>query len=104
MTPREYEERLDEFSPKELQEFNDAFGGGRKSVQDRVKEFVRDPQHERSLRHLLGLQTEDEKLTEAALRSASAADPSARSAKWSAIWSGVACLIAVTATIAAFSG
>ena len=104
MTPREYEERLRELSPDELQEFNDDLGGGSKSIRQRLREFVHHPELERLICHLLGLQTEDEKLTEAALRSANAANQSARSAKWSAIWSGIACLIAVAATILAFSG
>ena len=104
MTLREYEERLGELSAEELQKFNDDFGGGQKTIQQRARGFVDHPEHERRICQLLGLQTEEEKLTEAALRSANAADQSACSAGWSMIWSAIACLIALVAAVVAIIG
>lgn len=104
MTLREYEERLEELSSEELQKFNDDFGGGQETIQQRVRGFVDHPEHERRICQLLGLQTAQEKLTEAALRSANAADHSACSARWSMIWSGFASLVALVAAVVAFIG
>ena len=104
MTLAEYGQRLRELSPEELRRFNEAFGGGQLSVEQRETEFVHNPRHERGICQLLGLQTEDEKLTQAALRSADAADRSAWSAKWSMIWSAVACIAAVVAAVVAIMG
>ncbi len=101
MTLREYEERLGELSAEELRKLNDDFGGGQKSPQERARGFVDHPGHERRICQLLGLQTEDEKLTKAAIQSANAADQSARSARWSVIWSGIACLVALAAVFVA---
>ena len=100
----EYQERLRELTDDELQRFNGDFGGGQKSIEQRVREFVDHPEHERRICQLLGLKTEAEKLTEAALRSANAADQSAASARLSMIWSGVACGAALAAAVVAIIG
>lgn len=103
MTRQEYEKRLRELSEDKLREFHERFGGEERSIEGRVRDFADHPEHERRICYLLDLQTEDEKLTEAALRSANAAEKSASSARWSAIWSGLACLVAIIAVaVAAF--
>jgi len=83
MTLEEYDTRLRELTDEEFQKFNNDFGGGQITVEQRVREFVDDPKHERRICHLLGLKTEAEKLTAAALKSANAAHQSAASAKLS---------------------
>ena len=47
MTPQELEKRLTELSPEQLRKFNADLGGGEKTVQERVTEFVHNPDHER---------------------------------------------------------
>ncbi len=101
MTLEEYEKRLRELNDEEFQKFNNDFGGGQKTIEQRVREFVDDPQYERRICHLLGLRTEAEKLTAAALKSANAADQSAASAKLSMIWSAIACMAAIAAVVVA---
>lgn len=104
MTLEEYEEKLRGLTDEEFQKFNNDFGGGQKTIEQRVREHVDHPEHERRICQLLGLKTESEKLTNAALKSATAADQSATSAKLSMIWSGIACLAAVAAVVVAIIG
>ena len=40
MTLEEYEKRLGELAGEELQKFNNDFGGGQKTIEQRVREFV----------------------------------------------------------------
>ncbi len=101
MTLEEYEKRLRELTGEEFKEFTDNFGGGNETVEQRVREFVDHPEYERRICQLLGLKTEDEKLTAAALSSASAACQSAASAKLSMIWSAVASIAAIAAATVA---
>ena len=61
MTPKEYEKRLHELTAEELRKFNQDFGGGQKSIEQRVREYVDDPRHERRICQLLDLKTEAEK-------------------------------------------
>ena len=70
MTLQEYEEKLREITPEEFQKFNVDFGGGQKTVEQRIREYVDHPEHERRICQLLGLKTEAEKLTDAAINSA----------------------------------
>ena len=104
MTPQELEKRLTELSPEQLRKFNADLGGGEKTVQERVTEFVHNPDHERGICQLLGLQTEQDKLTEAAVRLANAAATSATSARSSLIWSAIASIAALVAAVAALAG
>lgn len=101
MTLEEYETRLGDLAGEEIQKFNNDFGGGQQTVEQRVREFVGHPEHERRICQLLGLKTEAEKLTDAALKSANAADQAAGSAKLSMIWSGIACIAAIAAVVVA---
>jgi hypothetical protein len=101
MTLEEYDKRLRELTDEEFQKFNNDFGGGQKTIEQRVREFVDDPKHERLICHLLGLTTEAEKLTAAALKSAHAADQSAASAKLAMIWSAIASIAAIAAAVVA---
>ena len=101
MTIDDYHKRLNELSDNKFKKFNEDFGGGQKTRDQRVREFVNHPEHERLICQLLGMKTEAEKLTEAALKSADAAVKSASSARLSMIWSGVACLAALAAAVAA---
>ena len=97
MTVEEYEKRLSELSEKEFQKFNDEFGGGQKTVEERVREFVDNPQHERRICQLLGLRTENEKFADAANQSAFAAKQSAVTGKWALFVSIVALVVAIVA-------
>lgn len=101
MTLEDYDKRLRELTDEQFQKFNKDFGGEKKTIEQRVREFVDDPKHERRICHLLGLKTEAEKLTAAALKSANAADQSAASAKLSMRWSAIACIAAITAAVVA---
>jgi hypothetical protein len=104
MTLVEYDKKLRELTDEEFQRFNNDFGGGQNTIEQRVQEFVYEPKHERIICYLLGLMTEDEKLTAAALKSANAADQSATSAKLSMIWSAIACIVAIAAVVVAIIG
>jgi hypothetical protein len=104
MTLEEFDKRLRELTDIEFEKFNNDFGGGGKTVEQRVREFVDDPKHERRICQLLGLTTEAEKLTSATLKSANAADLSAASAKLSMIWSAIACMAAIAAVVVAIIG
>jgi hypothetical protein len=95
MTIQELEEKLRGFSKEELQKFNTDFGGGPKTVEECVREFVDNPKLERRLCQILGFKTEDEKLTSATIDSAIATKKSASSAKASMIWSIIAGLAAI---------
>ncbi len=101
MTLQEYEKKLRELTSEELHRFNDEFGGGQKTVEQRTREFVDSPQHERRICQLLCLKTEAEKLTDAAISSANAAVQSATAARLSMIWSCIACLAAFVAAVVA---
>lgn len=100
MTSQEYEEKLRGLSPAELQKFNEDFGGGQKTIEERGREFVSySEKNERRICQLLGLKTEAKKLTDAALRSANSADQSAKAARLSMICSVIACIAAVIVPI-----
>ena len=99
MTIDEYKQKLNELDDEQLKKFNDEFGGGQKTREERVREFVHDPKHERRICQLLGLKTEDEKLTEAAVKSAKAAAISAKTAVISCIVAIAAAIIAVISLI-----
>lgn len=104
MTIDEYKKRLEELTENDFKHFNDDFGGGQQTIQQRIRGYVDHPEHERRICQLLELKTEDEKLNEAALRSANAAQQSAASAKLSMIWSGIACIAAIAAVVVAIIG
>ena len=89
MTVDELRRALEAFNAQEFADFEKKFGGGLGSVQGYVDDFVFNPQHERRLCQLLGLRTEAEKLTDAALRSADASASSAASARLAMIWAGL---------------
>jgi hypothetical protein len=101
MNLQEYENKLRELSPEELQKFNADFGGDRTKIEQRVRDFVDHPEHEGRICQLLRLKTEAEKITDATIHSSKAAMKSASAAKLSMIWSGIACLAAITAVIVA---
>jgi len=101
MNIQEYEEKLRKLSPVELNKFNDDYGGGQLSVEQRVRNFVNEPQHEARICQLLNLKTESQKVTDATVNSADAAVKSASSAKISMICSIFACLAAIIAAIVA---
>ena len=73
MTIDEYKKRLEELRENDFKRFNDDFGGGQQTIQQRIRGYVDHPEHERRICQLLELKTEDEKLNEAALISANAA-------------------------------
>jgi hypothetical protein len=108
MNLQKYENKLRELTPEKLKTFNEDLGGDRNKIEQRVRDFVDHPECERRICQLLGLKTEAEKLTEAAVTSSNASLQSANSAKLSMIWSGIACLAAIvaafTAIISLFKG
>ena len=93
MNLQEYENKLRELTPEERGKFNAGFGGERTEIDQRVRDFVDHPEHERRICQLLGLKTEAEKMTDAAINASKAAMQSATAAK-------LACLIAFIATVA----
>ncbi len=101
MNLQEYEESLRKLSSEEFIKFNVDFGGGELSIEERIRDFVDHPQHERRICQLLDLKTEAQKITEATVNSADAAVKSASSAKISMVCSIFACLAAVVAAIVA---
>ena len=101
MNLKEYEKKLRDFTHEELQKFNADFGGERTEIDQRVRDFVDHPEREGRICQLLGLKTEAEKSTDAAINSANAAMQSATSARLSMIWAGIACLAAITAAVVA---
>lgn len=105
MTLQEYEEKLHGLSSAALQKFNDDFGGGPKNIEERVRKFPSySEKDEHRICQLLGFKIEAEKLTDAALRSANAADQSAASAKRVSVLSRIACIAAIVAVIVAIIG
>ena len=80
MTIDEYRRALEALSEEKYARFQHHFGGERLSREDRVTGFVHNPKHERHICALLGLETEGEKMTRAALDSAHAARTSANMA------------------------
>jgi len=83
MTPDEYSDILNSMTEEEFANFQRDFGGDKKRYR-LVDEFVHNPTHERKICHILGLKTEEEKRTEAAVRSAEAVTTSAQAATRSA--------------------
>ena len=101
LNQQEYEEKLRKLSPNELKKFNDDYGGGQLSVEERVRNFVDEIQNEPRICQLLGVKTESQKITDATVNSADAAMKSASSAKVSMICSIFACLAAIVAALVA---
>lgn len=95
MTLREYDDKLRSLSPEEFKKFNTDFGGGQKSVDERVRDFVDYPQHESRICQLLGLETEAEKISGATIKSSNAAVESAKSAKLSMLFTALAGFAAI---------
>ncbi len=99
MNIKEYEDKLRSLNPDEFQKFNSDFGGGDKSVEQRVREFLDDPKHEGRICQLLGLETEADKLTMAALDSAKSAVQSSKYAKISIVIATIALLLTIAQAI-----
>ena len=97
MNLKEYEKKLRELTPEELHKFNADLGGKRTEIDQRVRDFVDHLELEGRICYLLGLKTEADKMTDAAINSSNAAMQSAISARLSMIWAGLACLAAITA-------
>lgn len=90
MTPEELGQRLKSIDHNEHLAFLHKFAQKRDIPKDFVEYFIDHPEDERLLAHLLGLPTEDERNTRAAISSA-------RSAKWSAMWAAICTLITIIA-------
>lgn len=84
MNRTELQLALERRCPDELAAFYAKFGGGQQPIESFVQAFMQHPEWEARLCHLLGFPTEDERKTDAALRSAEAALTSATAAKMSA--------------------
>ena len=92
MTREELADKLQAMDQNEYLAFLHKFGGEHKIPEDFVEHFVRHPEHERLIAHMLDLPTEAEKQTQASLSAASAA-------KWAAICAFVSALIALASLI-----
>lgn len=99
MTPHELHQRLNDMSEPEYEELLARFGGEKRTREQFVREYARDSRHERLLCHLVGLKSEQQKLTEAAQRSAEAAATSAKIAWFTVITSGVAIIVSIVGTL-----
>ncbi len=95
MTITEYKSALEALDDKGFDSFRKMFGGDFATRQQYVDEFVHKPDHERRICQLLGLMSQEEKLSEASMTSARAALEAARSARWSMIWALVSVFIAM---------
>ena len=104
MTISEYQAALGALDERGFADYRSAFGGDFSTRQQYVDDFVHHPGHERRICQLLGLRTEEGKVTEAALGSAKAAAESARSARWSMIWAALSLLVALAAMAMAVDG
>ncbi len=104
MTIIEYQSALDALDDDEFASFRAAFGGSFTTRRQYVDDFVHHPAHERRICRLLGLTTEEEKLNNATLVSAHAAEKSAKSARWSMIWAALGVVVAISALIVALYG
>ena len=108
MTVNEFREALNKLSDEEYDEFQNKYGGEKKSKEDRIKDFVYldtsdKGKHEMVICYYLGLKTEAEKQVEssvkaakAALLSAESSKKAANSSKISAIFLGISLLISIT--------
>lgn len=97
MNIKEYEQALKKLSPEEFKEFNDNYGGGQLTIEQRVRNYVDETQHEPRICQLLNLKTEAQKITDSNVDSANAALKSASSAKVSMVCSIVAAIAAIIA-------
>lgn len=97
MTAAELKSALDCLTDGEFERFRKSFGGDYPTRQGYVDNFVHHPEHERRLCQILGQPTQEERQTQAALNSAEAARASARSARWSMIWAGIAVVVSLVA-------
>ena len=101
MNIQEYEKALRKKSTEELKKFNEDYGGGDLTVEQRVRNFVDGSHHEARMCQLLNLKTESQKITDATVKSGEAAVKSAFTAKISMICSIVACVVAIIAAFIA---
>ncbi len=97
MTVAELRSALDRLTDAEFEQFRKSFGGDYPTRQGCVDNFVHHPEHERRLCQILGQPTQEERQVQAALDSAQAACASARSARWSMIWAGIAVVVSLVA-------
>jgi hypothetical protein len=100
-TPRDVVARLGAMSDPELEAFNDVFpfDGQARSPAGYERLFYDQPGLESAFCRLLGLPSESEKMTQAALDSAEASKISAQAAKDSALWAKIAGLTAMLALL-----
>jgi hypothetical protein len=97
VTISEYKAALDALDAEAFEAFRRDFGGDVRHRQVYIDEFVQNPQHERRICQLLGLTTQEEKQTEAAVASAKAARDSATWARVSMLLAGTAILVSLVA-------
>ena len=97
--PREVFAKLSAMSEAELEAFNDSFpfDGQARSPAGYERLFYDQPGLEGAFCRLLGLASESEKMTQAALDSAEASKISAQAARDSALWAKVAGVTAMLA-------
>lgn len=99
MTPAEFRDALDALSDAEYQAFCNSFGSEARSREAQVTLFVHRPEHERLISHLLGMETESEKMVAATQASAKAAKSATAAARISAAAAAAAALAALTALL-----
>jgi hypothetical protein len=100
-TPREVKAKLHAMTPEQYEEFDNAFpyDGQLRSPEAYERLFYDQPQLEAEFCRLLGLSSETEKMTQAALDSAEASKLSAQAAVDSAFWARVAGITALLALL-----
>src|SRR3954451_11144286 len=100
-TPRDVVARLGAMADAELEAFNDVFpfDGQARSPAGYERLFYDQPGLEGTFCRLLGLASETEKMTQAALDSAEASKISAQAARDSALWAKVAGVTAMLALV-----
>ena len=99
MTVSEFKAILEGMSEQEFLDFRKEFGGDFTSLEGYVGNFVHDPKQERRLCQILGVPSEDEKLTGAAMESAQSAKDASESAKTASILAGLALVLSAISFI-----
>jgi len=92
MNRQELDNTLRQMSPEDFIAFVKEFGGDDKTPDTIIRNYVDHPEWEPRLCQLLGFLTEEERRTQAVLRSAAAA-------KWSAVAAAVSAIIALVSLL-----
>jgi len=95
MTREELKDKLNKMSDTEFNDFIKDFGGGYKDPSKFLRDYIDHPELEPRICHLLGLQTEDEKKTQAVIEAG-------KGAKYAAIAASISALISLIVLLITF--